>query len=126
MATLERTNATVQAKMKQLETFIAKNKARASSAAQARNKSKQLERLEVTEIESEGPSVSIRAPQVEGRKGTALRCVDLSIGYAERAIATDVNLEVDHGSRAAIVGDNGQGKTTYPANARRFTASPEG
>ena len=109
----EKTNATVQMKMKQLETFIAKNKARASTAAQARNKTKQLERLEVTEIESEGPSVSIRAPQVEGRKGTALRCVDLSIGYAERAIATEVNLEVDHGSRAAIVGDNGQGKTTY-------------
>ena len=113
IATLERTNATVQAKMKQLETFIAKNKARASSAAQARNKSKQLERLEVTEIESEGPTVSIRAPQVEGRKGIALRCVDVSIGYPERVVAKDVNLEVDHGARAAIVGDNGQGKTTF-------------
>ncbi len=108
--TLERTNATVQMKMKQLETFIAKNKARASTAAQARNKSKQLERLEVHEIESEEPTVSIRPPQVEARKGTALRCVDLSIGYADREIAKDINVDVDHGSRAAIVGDNGQGK----------------
>lgn len=111
--TLERTNATVQMKMKQLETFIAKNKARASTAAQARNKSKQLERLEVHEIESEEPTVSIRPPQVEARKGTALRCVDLSIGYADREIAKDINVDVDHGSRAAIVGDNGQGKTTF-------------
>lgn len=111
--TLERTNATVQMKMKQLETFIAKNKARASTAAQARNKSKQLERLEVHEIESEEPTVSIRPPQVEGRKGTALRCVDLSIGYADREIAKDISVDVDHGSRAAIVGDNGQGKTTF-------------
>ena len=111
--TLERTNATVQMKMKQLETFIAKNKARASTAAQARNKSKQLERLEVHEIESEEPTVSIRPPQVEARKGTALRCVDLSIGYADREIAKDISVDVDHGSRAAIVGDNGQGKTTF-------------
>lgn len=111
--TLERTNATVQMKMKQLETFIAKNKARASTAAQARNKSKQLERLEVHEIESEEPSVSIRPPQVEARKGTALRCVDLSIGYPDREIAKDISVDVDHGSRAAIVGDNGQGKTTF-------------
>ncbi len=112
-ARLEKTNATVQMKMKQLEVFIAKNKARASSAAQARSKTKQLERLEVTEIEADEPNVSIRAPQVEGRKGTALRCVDLSIGYPEREIAKEVNVDVDHGSRAAIVGDNGQGKTTY-------------
>lgn len=111
--TLERTNATVQMKMKQLETFIAKNKARASTAAQARNKSKQLERLEVHEIESEEPTVSIRPPQVEARKGTALRCVDLSIGYPDREIAKDISVDVDHGSRAAIVGDNGQGKTTF-------------
>ncbi|RLS51811.1 MAG: ABC transporter ATP-binding protein [Planctomycetota bacterium] len=110
---LERTNATVQMKMKQLETFIAKNKARASTAAQARNKTKQLERLEINEIEADEPTVSIRAPLVEPRKGTALRCVDLAIGYAERAIAKDITVDVDHGSRAAIVGDNGQGKTTF-------------
>ena len=110
---LEKTNATVQMKMKQLEVFIAKNKARASSAAQARSKTKQLERLEVTEIEAEEPTVSIRAPLVEPRKGTALRCVDLTIGYPERPVASEINIEVDHGSRAAIVGDNGQGKTTF-------------
>jgi ATP-binding cassette subfamily F protein 3 len=37
----------------------------------------------------------------------------MSIGYPERIIANDVNLEIDHGSRVAIVGDNGQGKTTF-------------
>src|SRR6185295_3038001 len=34
-------------------------------------------------------------------------------GYAERQIAADVELEIDHGTRAAVVGDNGQGKTTF-------------
>src|SRR6185503_21290270 len=36
-----------------------------------------------------------------------------TIGYAEREIASDVELELDHGTRAAVVGDNGQGKTTF-------------
>jgi ATP-binding cassette subfamily F protein 3 len=37
----------------------------------------------------------------------------MSIGYPERVVAGDVNIEIDHGSRVGIVGDNGQGKTTF-------------
>lgn len=108
----ERVNATVQAKQKQLQKFIDKNRARASTATRARSKSKQLERLETIEIETELPTAAIRAPQVEPRKGTALRTVDLDIGYEGKAVARGIQLEIEHGSRAAIVGDNGQGKTT--------------
>src|SRR6185503_16105479 len=93
--------------------FIARNKARASTAALAQSKSKQLEKLELTEIARDEPTARIRAPRVEPRKGPALRCRDLTIGYPDRQIAAEVNLEIDHGSRAAIVGDNGQGKTTF-------------
>ena len=109
----ERSNASIQAKRRHLEDFIARNKARASTARLAQSKSKQLEKLELTEIASDEPTARIRAPRVEPRKGSALRCRDLAIGYPERQIATDVQLELDHGSRAAVVGDNGQGKTTF-------------
>jgi ATP-binding cassette subfamily F protein 3 len=109
----ERVNAGVLAKKKHLEEFIAKNKARASTATRAKSKEKLLEKLEFNEIAVEEPTVNIRAPRVEPRKGAALRCVDLAIGYPERQIASDIGVEVDHGSRAAIVGDNGQGKTTF-------------
>ena len=109
----ERSNETILAKRRHLEDFIARNKARASTATLAKSKAKQLERLELTEIASDEPTASIRAPRVEPRKGPALRCRDLAIGYPERQIAADVQLEIDHGSRAAVVGDNGQGKTTF-------------
>jgi len=109
----ERANAGVLAKRRHLEEFIAKNKARASTATRARSKSKQLEKLEVIEIASDEPTANIQAPRVEPRKGAALRCRDLAMGYEDRQIADDINLEIDHGSRAAIVGDNGQGKTTF-------------
>lgn len=109
----ERTNAAVLTKKKQLEEFIAKNRARASTATRARSKSKQLEKLDLIEIEGNEPTATIIAPVVDPRQGPALRCRGLSIGYPERTIASEIDLEIDHGWRAAIVGDNGQGKTTF-------------
>jgi len=109
----ERANETILAKRRHLEDFIARNKARAATATLARSKGKQLERLELNEIAGDEPTARIRAPRVEPRKGPALRCRDLAVGYPDRQVAAGIDVEIDHGSRAAIVGDNGQGKTTF-------------
>ncbi len=109
----ERTNASVIAKQKQLQRFIDKNRANANTASQARSKAKQLERLQTTEIAGDEPTAFIRTPIVEPRRGAAIRCEELSIGYQDHTVATEIVLEIDHGERAAIVGDNGQGKTTF-------------
>src|SRR5437870_1818627 len=108
----ERSNDSILAKRRHLEEFIAKNKARAATATLAKSKAKQLERLELTEIAGDEPTARIRAPRVAPRKGPALRCAEMAIGYHERQFASDVHLAIDHGSRAAVVGDKGQGKTT--------------
>lgn len=108
----QRVNAAVATKQKQLQRFIDKNRARASTASQARSKGKQLERLQQVDIADDLPTASIRAPQVSPRQGPAVRCMDLTIGYEDHAVARDIRLEIDHGQRSAIVGDNGQGKTT--------------
>src|SRR5579872_1145174 len=97
----ERSNVATLAKRRQLEEFIAKNKARASTATRARSKSKQLERLELVDVASDEPTAQIRAPLVEPRQGPALRCKDLVIGYPDRQVAAEIDLEIDHGSRAA-------------------------
>jgi ATP-binding cassette, subfamily F, member 3 len=110
---LARSNASVMAKRRHLEEFIAKNKARASTATRAKSKSKQLERLELAEIAADESTAAIHVPAVEPRKGPAVRCIGLAIGYPQREVAAQIDLEIEHGSRAAIVGDNGQGKTTF-------------
>ena len=116
---LERTNAATLAKRRQLEDFIARNKARASTASRAKSKSKQLDKLELEEIAADAPTAAIRCPNVTRRNGPAVRCRDLTIGYPASAaspslsIATGIDVEIVHGARAAIVGDNGQGKTTF-------------
>ena len=112
-----RVNATVMAKQKELERFISKNRARASTAKQAKSKSRQLERLQTTDIATDDPTARIRTPRVNPRQGTAVRCEELAIGYRapeteDHNVARQINLEIEHGQRTAIVGDNGQGKTT--------------
>ncbi len=109
----ERANAAILTKRRHLEDFIARNRARAATAGLAQSKAKALEKLETVEVLGDEPTASIRAPRVEARKGIALRCRNLAIGYSDRQIATGVQLEIDHGSRVAVVGDNGQGKTTF-------------
>ncbi len=109
----QRANAAMLAKRKQLERFIVENRANANTASQARSKAKQLERLELQEIETDEATVTIRIPEVDIRQGTALRCSNLTIGYPDHQVASGIELEVEHGTRTAIVGDNGQGKTTF-------------
>src|SRR3954470_14222415 len=86
----ERANAAVMAKRRHLEDFIARNKARAATAGLAQSKDKALEKIELVEVVGDEPTAHIRAPRVEPRKGIALRCRDLAIGYPERQIASDV------------------------------------
>lgn len=108
-----RVNAATIAKRKQLETFIAKNRANANTASQARSKAKQLERLELIDVAGEEANVRFSFPEVEPRQGVALRTERLAIGYPDRVVADDIQLEIDHGDRVGVVGDNGQGKTTF-------------
>ncbi|MEC7565766.1 MAG: ABC-F family ATP-binding cassette domain-containing protein [Planctomycetota bacterium] len=107
-----RVNQTVLTKQKQLKKFIDRNRAGANTASQARSKQKQLDRLKTEEIAREEATARIRAPLVERRQGTVLRCQDLTIGYDGEAVAAGINFEIEHGQRVAIVGDNGEGKTT--------------
>ena len=109
----ERVNAALLTKRRQLETFIDKNRARASTASRAKSKGKQLERLQMIDLARAESTVAMRAPTVDPRKGPAVRCIDLSIGYPDLEVARGIDVEIDHGTRAALVGDNGQGKTTF-------------
>lgn len=111
--TAERTNAAVLTRKRDLEDFIARNRARASTASRAKSKAKELEKLEIEEIPVDAPTAAIRCPAIAPRRGAAVRCRDLAIGYPDHTVADDIAIEIVHGSRAAIVGDNGQGKTTF-------------
>ena len=108
-----RVNAATLTKRKQLESFINKNRANANTASQARSKAKQLERLELVEVQGQEASVSFSFPSFDARQGTALRTEQLVIGYPDHRVADSAQVEIEHGTRVGVVGDNGQGKTTF-------------
>ncbi|MBI4970495.1 MAG: ABC-F family ATP-binding cassette domain-containing protein [Candidatus Omnitrophica bacterium] len=106
-------NKNVEAKRKQLQRFVDRFGAKASKASQARSKKKQIERLKPIEIDNPLATVKVKIPLVEKRNGLALRCEDLAIGYPEKVVAKNIRVEALCGARVAILGDNGQGKTTF-------------
>lgn len=106
-------NRNIEAKQKQLRTFIERFRAKATKASQARSKMKQLQRLKTIEIDHPMKNVRIKIPAVPSRKGIAVRCEALEIGYPDKTVATNIRVEVPQGARVAVLGDNGQGKTTF-------------
>jgi ATP-binding cassette subfamily F protein 3 len=110
---LERQNRKIDAKRKHLQAFVDRFRFKASKASQAQERLRQIAKLETIEIEHPMKTVEFVIPRDKIKKGVALRCQDLSIGYPGREVASDITLDVYRGKHVAILGDNGAGKTTF-------------
>jgi ATP-binding cassette subfamily F protein 3 len=106
-------NKGVVAKQKQLQLFVDRFGAKASKATQAKSKMKQIERLKTIDIAHQLGNVKIRIPEPPERKGLALRIEDLAIGYPDKTVAKKIGMDIEQGAHVAVLGDNGQGKTTF-------------
>jgi ATP-binding cassette subfamily F protein 3 len=109
----EAVNANLEIRRKQLQTFVDRNKAKASKATQAASKVKMLERLRPIEIRQDQATVTITMPPIERRTGSVLRVDGLDIGYPGKVVARGITIDIDRGQHVAVLGDNGQGKTTF-------------
>jgi ATP-binding cassette subfamily F protein 3 len=114
-AQAEATNANLATRQRQLQEFVDRNRARASKASQAQSKLKLMDRLAEREVElpPPDPAVAIVIPPVEARQGVALRTTALAIGYPGRPVAERIEVELERSRHVAVLGDNGQGKTTF-------------
>ena len=110
---VEKYNSKVEREKKHLQKFVDRFGAKASKASQAQSKLKQISKLKTIEVLTPLSSARINIPKTEEKKGIALMVDQLDIGYGDRAIATNINLEIERGQKIAVVGDNGQGKTTF-------------
>jgi len=80
-------------------------------AAEAQGRLKRLNRLERLESHHEQRSVSFNLKAARSAE-VVVRAKDLVAGYGEAAILRTGNLELERGSRVALVGRNGSGKST--------------
>ncbi|WP_372365015.1 ABC-F family ATP-binding cassette domain-containing protein [Candidatus Uabimicrobium sp. HlEnr_7] len=105
-------NEQTEKKRQQLQQFVDRFGAKNTKASQARSKEKQISRLQFVDVKQALKTVHIHIPEVSSRKGPAIELKDLAIGYPEKMVANDISFTINHGEKIAIVGDNGQGKTT--------------
>ena len=100
-------------KVKELEEFIAKNKARASTASLAQSKVKQLEKMDRLHDLTFDNSLAFDFNFKETPAKIMLEVEDLSFGYLhDNLLFQDIKFTLNRGECIGIIGKNGKGKST--------------
>lgn len=102
-----------QRQIQRLQTFADRFRAKASKAAQAQSKLKQIERMEkIAAPEAGGRGIAFRFPQPARSGRRVLTLSHVRHAYGDNVVYQDLNFEVERGQRVVLVGPNGAGKST--------------
>ena len=109
----EKQRISQEKKRKELEEFIAKNKARASTAAQAQSKVKLLEKMDDIDSIVHDASLEFDFNFKETPSKVLLDIKDVSFGYSkDNILFKDISFALKKGETLGIIGKNGKGKST--------------
>ncbi len=103
----------VEAKRKSILDFAAKFGAKATKARQAQARLKSLTRLERIEVKALPVTATIRIPHPTRIGQIALEVRSLDLGYGDRRVLRNIDIDLLRGDHLAVVGLNGQGKSTF-------------
>ena len=102
-----------QRMIEKTEEFIEKFRYKPTKSNQVQSRVKQLEKLERIELDLEDRSaLSVKFPPAPRSGDIAYKGVDLCVGYGSKIVFDDAQIEVRRGEKVALVGRNGEGKTT--------------
>ena len=95
-----------------LQSFVDRFRAKASKAKQAQARIKMLARMEPITAPEEAKFHRFSFPEPEQLSPPIISMDGLSIGYDDRTVLRRLNLRIDQDDRIALLGRNGQGKST--------------
>ncbi len=100
-----------QQEIKDLEDFVARNKARVATRNMAMSRQKKLDKMDVIELAKDKPKpeFNFRTARTSGK--LIFETNDLIIGY-DKPLSKPINLTMERGEKIVLVGANGIGKTT--------------
>ena len=105
--------ASQNAQRARLQDYIARNSARASTAKQAQSRAKMLAKMQPIAALADDPSLSFDFPSPTELKPPLITLDMASVGYAaDTPVLQKLNLRIDPDDRIALLGRNGNGKTT--------------
>ena len=95
-----------------MQSFVDRFRAKASKARQAQSRIKALERMKPIAAIVEDAVAAFNFPEPEELSPPIIRLEDVSIGYGDRTVLKGLDLRIDQDDRIALLGQNGQGKST--------------
>jgi len=104
--------AAQDAQRARLQDYIARNSARASTAKQAQSRAKMLAKMRPIAAMADDPSLSFDFPSPSELKPPLITLDMAAVGYSDRPVLRRLNLRIDPDDRIALLGRNGNGKTT--------------
>jgi ATP-binding cassette subfamily F protein 3 len=102
----------VEARRAHLQSFVDRFRAKASKAVQAQSRLKMLERLTPISTPEEAQRIAFRFPPPEEVAPPILTADGASVGYDGRTVLRGLDLRIDQDDRIALLGRNGEGKST--------------
>lgn len=98
-----------------MEDYVARNLARASTAKSAQSRVKKLssmERISKPRTHVSAPSFSFDFSVRPAGDVLTVNDLTIAVGEEKKVLAREVNMELRRGQKAAVIGDNGTGKST--------------
>ena len=95
------------------EEFIERFRYKPTKSNQVQSRIKQLEKLERIEVDVEDKSaLTVKFPPAPRSGDVVFKASDLTVGYGTKVVFSHADIEVRRGEKVALVGRNGEGKTT--------------
>lgn len=111
---LQADNAKKKTQIADLQQFVSRFSANASKARQATSRQKQIEKIQLADIKpSSRVSPYIRFTQEKKLHRLALTIEKLGHGFDGETLFEGGNLLLEAGTRLAVIGENGSGKSTF-------------
>ena len=102
-----------QRMIEKTEEFINKFRYKPTKSNQVQSRIKALDRLERLEIdETDNVRMAVKFPPAQRSGDVTYKASGLSVGYPGKVVFTDADVEIKRGEKVALVGRNGEGKTT--------------
>jgi ATP-binding cassette subfamily F protein 3 len=112
-AQLAAAKAAQDAQRARLEDYVRRNSARASTAKQAQSRAKMLAKMQPVVAMIEDPTLTFGFPDPDDLRPPLITLDRAAVGYAaDHPVLRRLNLRIDPDDRIALLGRNGNGKTT--------------
>ena len=96
-----------------IQSFIDRFRSKASKAKQAQSRLKQLEKMQPIIGVTESSVSPFKFPSPKEIAPPLIKIENGSVGYDENVVLDNLNISIDHEDRIALLGANGEGKSTF-------------